>query len=1127
MKQRINNIFLNASAGSGKTFALCVRYIALLFQNVQAHEILTLTFTKKAANEMKERITQNLFILYVTTNHDMEKLYSSDDKHYKDMLEIKNNILKALNEYDIDDECVEKNIAKVYRHFLQSDNKIGTIDSFFNTILRKFAFFIGIRRDFQLQEKGLDEQIFENFLKIAYKDSNLNKILNSLTRDLKLQVDATFNNTLNLKRLLSTLYDKSIEFTTKDGFTKAMQPAYTLKRAREFAEMLAKEEIKDIKIMESVSKNLDLNHKKNTQEIEKNGAYHSILSHLDSIIQEKKLQPNIEYVARHISQTAWELGDFLQSIALQDCENGDKKGGKNRIKQLCDKLQSGDIGIILTNTLVIKKEHNHVKQDLKPDKTMESEIARFCTKIQNIGTLYFMCYESALLSHIYLLMGVYVQIAQELESQQNALSFQSIAHKVFAITTDTLHGDTKFQSDYFYFRLDSAISHILFDEYQDTSAIQYRIFSPIFQEILSGSGTKDSKGLFFVGDSKQSLYAFRGANLHVFEATKKTESMQQQSLQHNYRSEKAVIDFVNDKFSQIYKKDYLPQLYGGNTQEGGVVSVRLYGDLETKNNEQEVMRDVFTNALKQIDELAKTSIPKKEIAILARKRETLQNFVLFAKEQKSKLLFNLDKNGKLINQHSIQAIFYAFKTKQYKNKIKTLESSIEKLQNQTQKQETNIHKTQTKNEQKQENLNTEHENADIKAIQKDLLKTRNNLKLAQKKLNKLLGKSYFDNQNIYIPTKQSLAQSIKSVMESCQLYNQDCMELLEFASENIQVKTIDELFELLDNQDSIVMQDEAISAMSVHASKGLGFQYVIYLDYEGQNNANADLIFYDYRDIFLNQIRVNTTKSNTKLYIDKTLKELMEQKILDDIKQEYNNLYVACTRAKNGLYIFANMQSSIAKTLNLQTQEDYGKFQQKMQQTQTSKNNQIIISNLKVAKSKQEEFLQKEKSIYHHNISMQHKQIIGIGLHYCLELMLGYDIQKPDSMMQAMYGFYLNDNCIVEILQKAKNIYSPKLKKLLYLDKNMIKCEVSFLQENSIKRLDAIVQRDDGFSIIEFKSSQNISEALLQSHTAQLQSYMECIATIFQYTKQISGYLVYLQDNIAVKEIKLCTTKVT
>ena len=56
-----NHIFLNASAGSGKTFALCVRYIALLFQGVPANEILTLTFTKKAANEMKERITQNLF----------------------------------------------------------------------------------------------------------------------------------------------------------------------------------------------------------------------------------------------------------------------------------------------------------------------------------------------------------------------------------------------------------------------------------------------------------------------------------------------------------------------------------------------------------------------------------------------------------------------------------------------------------------------------------------------------------------------------------------------------------------------------------------------------------------------------------------------------------------------------------------------------------------------------------------------------------------------------------------------------------------------------------------------------------------------------------------------------------
>jgi exodeoxyribonuclease V beta subunit len=51
---------LKASAGSGKTFALTVRYISLLLQNVDVSSILTLTFTNKAALEMSERIYSTL-----------------------------------------------------------------------------------------------------------------------------------------------------------------------------------------------------------------------------------------------------------------------------------------------------------------------------------------------------------------------------------------------------------------------------------------------------------------------------------------------------------------------------------------------------------------------------------------------------------------------------------------------------------------------------------------------------------------------------------------------------------------------------------------------------------------------------------------------------------------------------------------------------------------------------------------------------------------------------------------------------------------------------------------------------------------------------------------------------------
>lgn len=49
-----------ASAGSGKTFNLVVRYLSLLFMGAKPSKVLTLTFTNKAASEMQERIVETL-----------------------------------------------------------------------------------------------------------------------------------------------------------------------------------------------------------------------------------------------------------------------------------------------------------------------------------------------------------------------------------------------------------------------------------------------------------------------------------------------------------------------------------------------------------------------------------------------------------------------------------------------------------------------------------------------------------------------------------------------------------------------------------------------------------------------------------------------------------------------------------------------------------------------------------------------------------------------------------------------------------------------------------------------------------------------------------------------------------
>ena len=137
---------LNASAGSGKTYRLVSRYLELLFLGAKPSEILTLTFTKKAAKEMEERIVKSIQEIYQRKN----------DREY----------IKQLEFISINDlEGIEQKIIKIYYEFLREDLKITTIDSFFQRILKSFCWYVGVENNFEIQNEDF-EAITEIFLEL-------------------------------------------------------------------------------------------------------------------------------------------------------------------------------------------------------------------------------------------------------------------------------------------------------------------------------------------------------------------------------------------------------------------------------------------------------------------------------------------------------------------------------------------------------------------------------------------------------------------------------------------------------------------------------------------------------------------------------------------------------------------------------------------------------------------------------------------------------------------------------------------------------------------------------------------------------------------------------------------------
>ena len=125
---------LKASAGSGKTFALTVRYITLLLLGAKPNEILTLTFTNKAANEMSERIYKTLLTL-------------GDDEAYLSAIEKQSGLSKQ--------EILGKK-GFLVKSFSSATLSIFTIDKFVNKILREFCGYIGISDDFEIKEDDIE-----------------------------------------------------------------------------------------------------------------------------------------------------------------------------------------------------------------------------------------------------------------------------------------------------------------------------------------------------------------------------------------------------------------------------------------------------------------------------------------------------------------------------------------------------------------------------------------------------------------------------------------------------------------------------------------------------------------------------------------------------------------------------------------------------------------------------------------------------------------------------------------------------------------------------------------------------------------------------------------------------------
>lgn len=466
---------VQAPAGSGKTTLLVDRYLHLLGKVNSPEEILAITFTKKAAREMRQRILKEFY-----DNNEIALPAISRDQKLNWQLQLNPQRLK-----------------------------IQTIDSFVHGVVHRMPFLSQLSLEFQPTEDP--GSLYQEAVQAV------------------LQLIATDRGGVGpaISRALGTLDNKyyiGLELIAK---------------------MLASRQHWIEIISEIASEQIDS----------------PATSFVDRIVdaRESYIESRLETLYKTLGENEW------QQI-VKSCEFS-----AQQLNEEFHDVQTLDgvkffIKIFFTKAGQLRKTLTK-NQGFPPDETAAKEAAKSCLELLAKYDL------TELLNSIKLLpsqlihesnkrvindYGVALLIAvRELTRifrENQVVDFNEMAIGAQR-ALDSSEGPTELN-----LALDYKISHILVDEYQDTSVAQSRLLN----SLMSGWQPEDGNTFFAVGDPQQSIYMFRQANmqnfLNAFADGMENRALIPLVLKENFRSSPKLVYWVNSAFKEVFGEQSDPEL---------------------------------------------------------------------------------------------------------------------------------------------------------------------------------------------------------------------------------------------------------------------------------------------------------------------------------------------------------------------------------------------------------------------------------------------------------------------------------------------------------------------------------------------------------------------------------------
>jgi ATP-dependent helicase/nuclease subunit A len=196
------------------------------------------------------------------------------------------------------------------------------------------------------------------------------------------------------------------------------------------------------------------------------------------------------------------------------------------------------------------------------------------------------------------------------------------------------------------YKLDGGLDHILVDEAQDTSPTQWAVIDCLAREFTYGMSSNDRpRSLFIVGDEKQSIYSFQGADPDIFSEKKSefksllhhiNQDMEDRELLYSFRSAPQILSLVDQTFSKSDQKKLSPTHKAFHSTKPGRVDLWPFIEKQDQPDKEVWYRPV---------DMPAPNDPKKELARLI--AQNIKELLL------SKQTINVDNNLRAVTPGDI------------------------------------------------------------------------------------------------------------------------------------------------------------------------------------------------------------------------------------------------------------------------------------------------------------------------------------------------------------------------------------------------------------------------------------------------------------------------------------------